>query len=673
MQGKVVKSWLLLLFTGYAFFAAAQEAPSQEALLQRMAQIAEMVRTEMQQSPQDATPLFEELTVLADSYYKASHNYDIYLQVMSAVFQYYQWVQKSDSLVFIAARMHNEAVASGVQTLSMAAAKYMKAWAAAAKGRQNETMRWLEAAHDAGKERAKTERDTYAFTLYTEMLTQLVQGYGMRGSYNRAMEVIEEAEPAVLQLYGRNSQQNLGLLMTKGDVLYRLGRFDQIRAIVERADSVWKETKGMDPQFSAIAKAGIANMKQAMGMEVASDNDLQGNETLALQQKVAEAIQEGRTDDALKLMDQLMEMTERQGSTDIATYSQYVQSAVNIHLARRSYTEALKLIEHAEHVIDSLYHIDPYARRRMETIHATVLNKIGNNQEAMVHLLKAKQMYDLACDHGIQYYGDCIFNLAAICMEAGDLAYAKLYMDTFKHYYESLTNNTDIDSNDALQTFELTFANMYAMLGYKTEAIDKMEQLLAKHEGEHGTEILNASRMLLSALLMKDREWARARQVLSGMLTGQDDDMALRREMGLLICNANELDPKTPETLKSYSSLTHNNIKAVMGAFSNLERQAFWGMQANLLAYGHNTTLFLMPQEHDIVCQAYDNALYIKSSQDKQLHESSSWQDVARQLKADEVAIEFIVTLRDFFNDNNRRFGALILLNNGQGPQYIDL
>ena len=182
MQKKVMKIWLLMLLMACPFFQMeAQEPLSREDFMQDFAEITEQVRAEMQQSPQAAAPLFEKLRNKADNYYKVSHDYDSYLQVMSAVFQYYQLVKQSDSLVFIAARMHDEAVTSGVQTLSLAAAKYMKAWAAAATGRQNETMRWLEAAHEAGRERAMSERDTYAFSIYTEMLVQLMQGYGMRG------------------------------------------------------------------------------------------------------------------------------------------------------------------------------------------------------------------------------------------------------------------------------------------------------------------------------------------------------------------------------------------------------------------------------------------------------------------------------------------------------------
>jgi CHAT domain-containing protein len=673
MQGKIMRMLLFLLLACPLLRVAAQEAPSRESLLTRMNEITNKVRTEMQQSPQAAVPLYDELSTMAENYFRNSHDYDLYLQVMSAVFQYYQWTQKSDSLVFIAARVHNNAVASGVQTLSLAAAKYMKAWAASAKGRQNETMRWLEAAYDAGHERAKTERDTYAFTLYAEMLNHLLQGYGIRGNYDRAMEIMEEAEPTTLQLYGRNSQQYLGLLMSKCELLYRLGRMDDLKVVALLTDSVFQQQENLDPQFAANVKAGIASMKQTLGMGAATEDDLKGNEALVKRQQMATAIQEGRLDEALQVIAQLLEIMEKQPITDIPSYAAYIQTAVNIHLARRSYMEALTLLEHAENAVDSLCKIDPYAGRKIEILHSTVLNSIGSNEEAMRHLQKAKQMYELAGDHSMEYYSECIFNLAAISMETGDYAYAKLYLDVFKQYFDGMSANSNPGDNETLQTVELTFANIYAMLGYKAEAIDKLEELLAKHEGERGTESLNPFRLFLSGLLLKDRQWSRARRTLSGMLTSQNMDMAQKQEMGLLICNASEQHPETAVTLKKYNQAAHDNIKAVMGAFSSLERQAFWESQANLLTYGHNTTLSLMPQTHDIVCQAYDNALYVKSMQDKQLHESSKWLDVARRLKADEVAVEFISLAHDFFDEYNMRFGALLLRNNGQGPEFVDL
>ena len=674
MQKKVMKILLpILLITCPFYQVSAQEPLSREALMQHVAEITEKVRVEMQQSPQAAAPMFEELRTKADNYYHVTHDYDSYLQVMSAVFQYYQWVQQSDSLVFIAARMHDEAVASGIETLSLAAAKYMKAWAAVAKGRQNEAMRWLEAAHEVGRERAMKERDTYAFTIYAEMLAQLMQGYGMRGSYDRAKDVMEEAEPVVLQLYGRDSQQYLVLLMSKCELLHQLGRVDELRSASELTDSVFRQLENLEPQFAAQVKAGIANMKQMLGIQAATMDDLKGDEVLMMRQQLNIALQEGRQDDALQVINQLLEITERQQITDVSSYTNYIQTGVNIHIARRSYQQALALLEHAEQVLDTLCRIDPYAGRKIEVLHASVLNKIGSNQAALQHMLRAKQMYDLAGDHGVQYYGDCIFNLASISLDAGDLAYAKLYLDVFKQYYDGILSGAGTADEETMQTMELTISNIYAMLGYKAEGIDKLEQLLAIHEGETGTENLNIVRILLASLLLKDRQWSRARRVLLGFVTGQDQDMAQRQEMGLLMCNANEHLSMAAISLKKYAQATHNNIKAVMGAFSSLERQAFWESQTYMLASGHNTTLFLMPKNQDIVCQCYDNALYIKSMQDKQLHESTRWQDVTKQLNADEVAIEFIATSRDFFNQSDTRYGALVLRNDGMGPRYVDL
>lgn len=674
MQKTVIKLWLFtLLFIASAFCASAQEPLSGDALLQRLDAVTNRVRTEMLQSPQAAAPLFDDLASSAANYYQSSRDYDIYLQVMSGVFQYYQWVQKSDSLVRIASRMHDEAMASGVQTLSLAAAKYMKAWAAVAQGRQNEAMRWLEDAHEAGRERAKTERNTYAFTLYTEMLLQLIQGYGIRGSFERAYEVVEEAEPAVLLLNGRNSQQYLGLLMNKCELFYRLGRVAELTALVTQADSVFRQLDNMDPQIEAYFRSGIANMKQTLGIKTATEDELKGNDLLYMHQQATIAIQENRLDDALQIIGQILEAEERQGLVNISEYTSHVQGAVNIYLARRSFTEALALLEHAEQAIDSLCKIDPYARRKIEVLHASVLNGIGSNKAALQHIQKAKNMYDLAGDHGIEYYCECILLQAMICLEMGDLAYAKLYIDDVKQFYESMKRGVEFADSEALQSIELTFSNIYAMMGYKSDSIEKLEELIAKHEGDDGAVFLNPHRIPLILLLLKDRQWSRARRVLNGFVTDNNQDMKQRLEMGLLMCDANERQPQTSATLKFYTQAVHDNIKAVMDAFSPLERHQFWENQAYMLACGHNATLFLMPDNQDIICQCYDNALYIKSMQDKKLHQSCQWQDVARQLKPNEVAIEFIVTPCNFYDDDKTRFGALILCNDGQGPRYVDL
>ena len=601
---------------------------------------------------------------------KKDKNFSKLYLPMDNAFRYYMQRGDVDSLTHIASYLHEEAVKAMEPSLLMALCKYLIAWSNTARNNPSEAFNWLIEAHKAGKEIAKRERNTYAFTMYIEMLGNLSQGYALRGNHDKALEIIKEMEPGVLELYHDNSQQYLGLLVMKAELYNTKGLLEDLKKTINLLDSVCQVAQNVNPQFLSQVKAGIDNYRVMMGQQEKHTENLQGNEEMVLRQKVMEAYQQGRMGEAISHTHSLIQLAETQTPFNTQQYSLYIEQLVGLYASERNFKSAFASLQSAEEFVVAHDQLDSYAVRKIYVIRASLLQNIGSNKESLRLLNMAKQMYDMAGDHSFQYYTNCLLNLAFVSLRNGDYAYAKLYLDEVSSYIQSIPAElTGMEYN--IQVFNATMSNVYALLGYEGTAVKQLEELITNNG--QGLPQLNPSRILLGMLLFKQGQYDKAYMIFSDIVDAQDRDMAQKKQMGQLICNAARHDPKTSKHLQIYDEDVREHVKDVMTSFSQLERQTFWETQAYILVSGNNATLHFMPDDKQIIRLCYDNALYVKSMQDRQLHECLRWHDVCKMLSNDEVAIEFIAIPPSYMDEKNMYFGALVLRNNGVGPQFIKL
>lgn len=592
----------------------------------------------------------------------------------AADYMRYMQTRKADSMQIIADQLHDEVISRGVTTLYLSACKYMKAWAESAKGYTQSAFTWLEDAHKVGVKVADQEKDSKVYPLYIEMLGNLAQGYYMRGNYQKSLEVMNEMELRSLDYYHEASLQYLTTLTMKSDVLFRLARFQELSALLDKVDSISRIVPNLPPQQLAQIQSGIAKFRQHTTgqLQQAQSNtvDVQQDEMAMLEQQAAQKANSGQHQEAINILRQILTKVETQQFFDSQLYSYYVQQLCFLLSSNRSYTEALNELEKAKMIVEALSPSDPYAIRSIEAVGGKLLYSIGDYKEALKRLNNAKLMYEQAGDNSTQYYMNCIWNLAITYTESGDFAYGKLFMDEFARFLDSSFQGVTLTPEMLLS--KMSFSALYGLIGYDDASIKHLEELLSNDKASVSPYLWNYSSMILSLFLMKKQNWLQAEQVLQNMYDDLSEDMAHRRQGCLLMCAAAQQRSNAAIRQKQYNDYTRQHVKAVMSSFSQLEQQIFWERQTYMLASGNYPLLRMMSNNQSVVDECYNVALYNKSMQDKSLHETYTWKDVQEVLVEGEVAIEFIAANTSFFDDKGMRYGALIL-RKGQSPQYVDL
>lgn len=576
-----------------------------------------------------------------------------------------------DSLQVVADRFLDEVVKRNITSLYLCSAKYMKAWAESAKGYTTSAFILLEEAYKVGKKVADQEKDSKAYPIYIEMLGNLAQGYYMRGSYERSLEVMNEMEQRSKEFYHEGSLQYLSSLTMKADVLNRLAHWAELISLMDKIDSVSKVVPNLNPQLLEQIQARVNQFRQRSTGQAQSAQDVTtGNNINALEQKAVLAMNNGQTQEAITVLKQILAEIEKQPVFDTQQYANYVQELTKLYSTNRDYATALDVLKQAETIVTTHDKHDPYANRALEAQHGMILYSIGDYKSSLVRLNHAKQMYDQAGDNGVFYYNKCIFSLAAVYIESGDLAYGKLYLDEFTRFIDRSIQG--IEQIPELQLSRMTLSSLYAFLGYEDTSIMHLEKLLSTDKESVSSYLWNNSSFVLSALLIKRQEWGRAEQVLNNMHDELNEDMYQRRQGFLLMCSAAQKKSDVYLRQKEFSNHVQQHVKAVMTNFNHLERQIFWERQTNMLACGNYPLLHMTPDNQSVINLCYDVALYNKSMQDKVLQESKTWQEVRSSLAEGEVAVEFVAVNTNFIDDKNSRYGAL-LLRNGEEPQYVDL
>lgn len=610
------------------------------------------------------------------NYYKKSQRFKEYFYTMVSAFQFFQMRQDKEYIAQIADELHTEALRAGEKSLVLSACKYMKAWAAMAQGLQYEATKWMEEAHDVGKPVVQEEGNTPALLLYIELLGNLAQGYGLRGNFSKAIEVLDEMDPMAVKQYGELSPQCLAMLMTKAEILYRLMRGPEMKAVLSRIEQICNNATNIPPQMLAQAKSGLAGLQSLADNEQSVESEGQEGVPLDDMQKlemvVTDAMQSGQKDMAIDALQRLIALSESSIPLDIPRYSNYVTQQVNTHLSSHEYDKALECIQKAESFIETHAGQDPYATRSLEATHGLVLGIIADYHGALQHLNKAKYMYDCAGDHSFAYYQNCIGNLMEVCNMSGDLAYAKLYLDETEQFFQQNLLTDSTNNSPEFLAFKMALANMYVTLGYEGKVTDELDDLFTNHSELFTAPQWDYVKIIQFMTLGKKGQWEKAERTILSVNGSQDYNVMQKKVMGLLLCQASLRKPEVTATLDSFSKTIHDNVKAVMNTFSPLERQIFWENQAYYAAYGNNIVLHFLPENALVAERCYDNALYVKSMQDKQLHDCPRWQDISTTLSKNEVAIEFVIVPENFNDQTNMHYGALVL-RHLQAPQFIDL
>ncbi len=592
----------------------------------------------------------------------------------AADYMRYMQTRNADSMQIVANQLHDEAISRGVATLYLSACKYMKAWAESAKGDAQSAFVWLEDAHKVGAKVADQEKGSNVYPLYIEMLGNLAQGYYMRGSYQKSLEVMNEMEQRSLDYYHEASLQYLTTLTMKSDVLFRLGRFQELLALLDKVDSISRIVPNLPPQQLMQIQSSIAQFRQHIAGQpqqaLPNTVDGQQNEIAMLEQQAVQKNNSGQHKEAACILRQIMTKVETQPLFDSQLYSYYVQQLCFLLSSNRNYTEALNELEKAKTTVKALCPSDPYAIRSVEVVGGDLLYSIGDYKGALKRLNNAKLMYEQAGDNSTQYYTNCILKLAMTYTESGDLAYGKLFIDEFARFWDSILQGVTLTPE--MQLAKMTFSALYGFIGYDDASKKNLEELLSYEKTSVSPHLWNYSSMILSLFLMKKQNWLQAEQVLHNMHDDLSEDMAYRRQGCLLLCSAAQQQSDAAIHQKQYNDYTRQHVEAVMSSFNQLEQQIFWERQTNLLASGNYPLLRMVPNNQSVVDECYNVALYNKSMQDKSLHKAHTWKDVQNVLVEGEVAIEFIAANTNFFDNKGMRYGAL-MLRKGQSPQFVDL
>ena len=396
------------------------------------------------------------------------------------------------------------------------------------------------------------------------------------------------------------------------------------------------------------------------------------NQYEELMQKAIQAVMSGKVEEAKVYAQQALEELEPTlNDAKILQYYGLISGYANVLILNNQSQEALSLVIHADSVITNLKKLDAYANRYTLQLLGSTYSYLKENLLAKKHLEEAKRLYELACDHSENYYS-LLGSLIDVEMAVGDFAYAKLLIDELNFYMQQAYNNDQFSDQLYIMQSFLGMAN--AMLGYKYEAREQLENAI-NNIADASIPQMPTLRRLLATYYLQEGSFDKALEQFQKnyyQVSNIDDEwlLALR---GIIFCLSTKHDSQFMPFLKEYNQKIVGKIGNMLLKSGKLDLQTYWETMMEDCVVYNNSLLQVFPDNSEMTKLAYDNTLYSRLGLSEASKTPKSWSDVAKSLQPNEVAIEFVLVPEAFYEKNHVRYGALLLRNGNDSPQYIEL
>lgn len=612
---------------------------------------------------------------LIKQYYdrKGRNNFHDYFYALERSYRYYHSTQNFQRLVPIAEDIHNAAVESGEQSFLLFIADYMKACAEIMKGSDSEAMKWLEQSHEIGQIYEKDMRNFYCYDYYLDMLWYLGTAYQNLGNYEKGLSTVDELISCLKSLDSSyplktSGPQFLTLLTARCNFLQRLGRNDELKEALNDVDSVCHNDETIDKNYVAQVLTAVDEVRKSLENGTSEQQD----DYNALYWQARNDIEEKRFSDAKEKYLKFLSIYISQPNVSLEQYNTALNFILECFISNGEYQYYAEILDNAESFIKSKFPSDGTALRVVEMDRGVLLSMLGDNEQSLRYLNRAKQMFDITNDKGENYF-KCLYNLENKYFQLNDLAYAKLFCDEIIAQLNEMIADKNASSNVDVQVIMASLYSTYASLGYDSFAKQNLEKLVTTY-GKNSTSVeWSMARLILGILYAEDKEYDKAIDVFKNSLEnpiGENERQIVMR--ALATCTLLQGNPEAIDYQDSTNCVTRKQVADVMMSFPNMQKQSFWEATTLALSSSNNLLLKVFPDNRKVTTMAYDNALYVKSMQNHNLHDAETWSDVRNSLSANDVAIEF-VTVPEDIDGKIDHYGALLVRKGMTEPKYIDI
>lgn len=617
----------------------------------------------------------DELIDFAFSYYSQDKKDDktSLFYVVEPSFEYYMklhdlknYEHNADRLESILSEDHTHSFLQGI-------GKYFKAAACMGKNDLENAFKFAETAFELAQREEVSYRKTNLYQHYVGICGDMVQAYKMKGNYDKAWSVINQAEDSIKDSYTDKSGQYLALLATKMDLAWNMGKVSQTKGLVEQMDTLITKSKLITKEYADFLSNGLHFYKQQLNVNNVASTSSQSSQNLyeTLLQKASQAVASEKLEDAKVCFQQaLTEFEPTLNNTNILQYYSLISGYSSVLLANYDGQEAISLIEHADSVIIHLNKLDSYANRYFKQLLGTTYNSLRQNMLAKRYLEEAKRLYELAGDHSSNYFS-CLGSLIDVEMAVGDLAYAKLLINEFEEFVNEAYKDNQL--SDQLFIMQGVLGMTNSMLGYKFEAKEQLEKAI-NNAVDTSLPQMSMFRRLLAMLYIQEGSYDKAiAQFQKNYQLHSIYNEWLLALRGIIYCLSTQHDPQVIPYLRENNQTTASNIYKMSQHSGNLDLQSYWESTMEDCVVFNNSLLQVFPDNSEMTKLAYDNTLYARLGLSEATKPQKTWSDVAKSLQTNEVAIEFVLVPEAFYEKHQVRYGALLLSNDYDAPLYIDL
>ena len=555
----------------------------------------------------------------------------------------------------------------------LALCKNFKAMAYLGKNDLDNAFKQTEAAFELAQKEETAYRRTGYYQHYVTISGNMVQAYALKGNYEKAWSVINQAEDGIKDSYTDKSSQYLALLATKMELTWKMGKVSLTKGIVEQMDTLIVKSKLINKEYADFLSKDLNFYKQQLNLNGIANTSTPSTQNLydTLLQKASQAVASNHLEEAKEYFQQALTQFEPTlNNTNILQYYSLISGYASVLLSNYDGQEAISIIEHADSVIIHLNKLDPYADRYFKQLLGTTYQTLMEKMLAKKYLEEAKRLYELANDHGSNY-NSCIGSLIEVEMAAGDFAYAKLLINELDRIANEAYKDEQL--SDQLYIMQGILGMTNSMLGYKYEAKEQLEKTI-NNVIDLSLPQMSMFRRMLAMLYIQDGAYDKALEQLQKNYQMHNIYnewlLALR---GIIYCLSTQHDPKVIPYIKEYNQTTESNIYKMIQHSGKLDLQSYWESTMEDCVVFNNSLLKVFPDSPEMTQLAYDNTLYARLGLSEATKPKKSWSDVAKSLQPNEVAIEFVLVPEAFYEKHRVHYAALLLRHDDVAPLYIDL
>ena len=327
--------------------------------------------------------------------------------VVEPSFEYYMKLHDLKNYEHNADRLESILSEDNTHSFLQGIGKYFKAAAYMGKNDYENAFKFAETAFELAQSEEVSYRKTNLYQQYVGICGDLVQAYKMKGNYDKAWSVINQAEDGIKDSYTDKSGQYLALLATKMDLAWNMGKVSQTKGLVEKMDTLVTKSKLITKEYADFLLNGLNFYKQQLNVNSVASTSSQSaqNQYDTLLQKASQAVASEKLEEAKVYFQQaLTEFEPTLNNTNILQYYSLISGYNSVLLANYDGQEAISLIEHADSVIIHLNKLDSHADRYFKQLLGTSYYNLKDNILAKKYLEEAKRLYELAGDHSSNYF-----------------------------------------------------------------------------------------------------------------------------------------------------------------------------------------------------------------------------------------------------------------------------